>query len=117
MLGEMAGDNVAFPDFKEKGGFRLAPLPPVGTAGLKGASLLQRLGSFLFFSRFLFPLLKGIQLRNRRKQQFCIRVQGSAKEILSVGHLYDLSEIHHGNPIADMLDDPEIVRNKEISEP
>ena len=43
-------------------------------------------------------------------------MQGPAKEFLSMGHLHNLPEIHDSDPVADMFDDPKIMRDKEIGE-
>jgi hypothetical protein len=44
-------------------------------------------------------------------------VLGTGEECALVGELDDLAEIHDGDPVADVLDDREVVGDEEIGEP
>ena len=54
----------------------------------------------------------GIRHRNRREQRFGIRMQWIAEQRARRCDLYDPAEIHHRDPVADMLDHGEIVCTK-----
>jgi len=44
-------------------------------------------------------------------------VLGVAEELFGLGHLHDLAQIHHGDAVADMSHDREIVRDEQIRQP
>ena len=56
----------------------------------------------------------GIRHRNRREQRFGIRMQRIAEQRARRRDFDDPAEIHHGDPVADVLDHGEIVRDEEI---
>src|SRR5690606_30051723 len=51
-----------------------------------------------------FTLLFRVGMRDRGKQGLCVRVQRAEIELLRCGYLDDLSEIHYGDAIRNMLD-------------
>src|SRR6266550_8702727 len=55
--------------------------------------------------------------RDRRQQRFSVGVQRRGIKLAGWRGFDDAPEIHDGNALADMLDDRQIVGNKEISEP
>src|SRR3981081_3183738 len=62
------------------------------------------------------PLHFRIRNRDRRQQRFGIGMQRRGIKLAGGRGLDDATEIHHGNAPADMLDDRQIMGNKEISE-
>src|SRR5713101_4033055 len=62
------------------------------------------------------PLHFWIRNRNRRQQRFGIGMERRGIKLAGGRGLDDATEIHHGNALADMLDDRQIMGNKEISE-
>lgn len=43
-------------------------------------------------------------------------MEGPFEKVIAIGHLYDLSHIHHGDSIADVFDDTKIVGDEEVGE-
>jgi hypothetical protein len=111
---EMASDKMALPDIQQSRILGPTPLSCMGTPGLERASRSQSRGAIRFSESPFVSSSKRIQLGDRMKQQPCVRVQGLPKEVVSPGHFHDFSEIHHRNPIADVFDNPKVVRNEEI---
>src|SRR5215475_3271505 len=64
------------------------------------------------------PVSRRIRVRdwNRREQRTCIRVLRRREERCRRSDLDDLAEVHHGDPCADVFDQPQIVRDEEIRE-
>src|ERR1700730_5836028 len=62
------------------------------------------------------PLHLWVRNRDRRQQRFGIGMERGGIKLAGWRGLDDATEIHHGNAPADMLDDRQIVGNKEISE-
>src|SRR6266478_5992133 len=62
------------------------------------------------------PLYFWIRNRDRRQQRFSIGVQRRGIKLAGGRGLDDATEIHDRNALADMLDDRQIMGNKEISE-
>ncbi len=58
----------------------------------------------------------GDRLGVRREECLRVRVQRPQEEILRGGELDDLAEIHHRDPVGDVADDGEVVRDEEIGE-
>ena len=63
------------------------------------------------------PFHSWIRNRDRRQQRFGIGVQRRGIKLAGWRGLDDAPEIHDGNALADMLDDRQIMGNKQISEP
>ena len=59
----------------------------------------------------------GIRNGNRREQRLGVGVLGVVEEPRRVAHFDDAAEVHHGRAPADVLDEPQIVRDEEIREP
>ena len=55
--------------------------------------------------------------RHCREQCLGIGMKGCPEECVLLRELDDLSEIHDGDPVADVLDHREIMRNEEVGEP
>src|SRR5258708_5044946 len=53
---------------------------------------------------------------NRRQQRLSVRMQGPREDLFSVGLFDYLAEIHHCDPVGDVLYYREIVRDEEIGE-
>src|SRR6266567_2820653 len=92
-----------------------ASIESIGAAGMKAASRgnLDRAGHVTGQNK-PFSLDGGIRHRNGREQRFGVRVQRIAEQLPGRCDLDDPAEIHHGDPMADVLDHGEIVRDKEI---
>jgi hypothetical protein len=54
--------------------------------------------------------------RRCREQRLGIGMKGRPEECVLLRELDDLSEIHDGDPVADVLDHREIMRNEEVGE-
>ena len=62
------------------------------------------------------PRRVGIRHRNRRQQRPRVRMLRRREERRGRPHLDDLSQIHHGDAVADVLDQPQIVRDEQIGQ-
>jgi hypothetical protein len=62
-------------------------------------------------------LLIRIGHRDRRKQRLGVGMRRPRKQVLRLGQLHDLPEIHHGDAVADVSHDREIVGDEQIAEP
>ena len=51
------------------------------------------------------------------KQGLGVRMQRIGAELLAVGDLDDLPQVHHGDPVADMGDGGQVVANEQITHP
>jgi hypothetical protein len=51
-----------------------------------------------------------------REQGFSVGVPGGIKQLLGHRHLDDSPHIHHGNPLADVLDNAQVVSDEEIGQ-
>src|SRR6266851_1818227 len=60
------------------------------------------------------PRRVGIRNRNRRQQRFRVRMLRRGEKRRGRSHLDDLSEIHHRDAVADVLDQSQIVRDEQI---
>ena len=58
----------------------------------------------------------GIRHRDRRQQRARVGMRGRREEACRVAHLDDSSQIHHRDAAADVLDQPQIVRDEEVGE-
>ena len=59
-------------------------------------------------------LCAGIRYRDRRQQRACVRVLWRREQPGRLAHLHDPSPIHHRQPVADVLDKPQVVRDEEV---
>ncbi len=113
---EVTGDQVVLPVVEEDGVLLRAGLPSVGASGLKKTAPFRgEVPPFLWGSSCFSPLTRD-QLGNRREQELCIGVQGATEKVFSVGHLHNLSHVHHCNTVADMFYDTKIVGDKQVGE-
>lgn len=62
------------------------------------------------------PLLSyfGIWNRYRRKQSLCIGMQRRSIKLIFIGDLDEVAKVHNANAIADVLDNAEVVSDKNI---
>ena len=60
------------------------------------------------------PLL-AVDVRHRREQRLGVRVIGPAEDRLGVADLLDPTEVHDGDPIGEVADHAEIVRDQQIT--
>src|SRR3979490_1652295 len=114
---EMAGDPMAIGTLLERRRLALATRKlRDGAPGVKMAAgwWVNRAGNFARQSDAP-PFHFWIRNRNRRQQRFCIGVQRRGIKLTGWRGLDDAPEIHDGNALADMLDDRQIVGNKEIT--
>ena len=64
--------------------------------------------SICFFTR------SGSATGNGREQSFCIWVPGRRENGSTVGHFNNSPQIHHSNPVTDMLNNTEIVSDEQV---
>ena len=58
-----------------------------------------------------------INLRYRREQCAGVRMARIRVNLVASGQFHDFAKIHNRYALADVLDDPQIVRNEKISKP
>src|ERR1700674_2520269 len=63
----------------------------------------------------LFPRVR-VRDRNGGKKRLRVRHRRLAVQILRRRELYDLAQIHHRDPVSDVLDDREVVRDEHVGE-
>ena len=61
--------------------------------------------------------LSSVGFRDRREERTRVRMRWVPEEIRCRRSLHHLAEVHHRDPIAEMLHHPKVVGNKEIREP
>ena len=61
--------------------------------------------------------LPSVGFRHRREERTRVRMRWVFEEISGRCRLHHLAEIHHRDPIAEMLHHPKVVSDKEIREP
>ena len=66
------------------------------------------------YDTLALPLDFRIGDRNGGKQRFRIRMERIRVEVFIAARLDDFSEIHDGNPVGNVFDDRQIVRDKQI---
>ena len=54
--------------------------------------------------------------RDGRQQRVRVRVTRRAVQVLDLGHLDDLAEVHHRDAVADVLHDREVVGDEEVGQ-
>ena len=92
-----------------------AAIERIGATGMKAAPRGNLDGTrHVTGENNAFPLDGGVRHRNGCEQRLGVRVQWIAEELTGRRDLDDPAEIHHGNPMADVLDHGEIVRDKQI---
>ena len=51
-----------------------------------------------------------------RHQRLGVWVQRVSEELLALGHLHHLAQVHHCHPVGDVLDHAQVVGNEQVSE-
>src|ERR1700682_2070019 len=74
-------------------------------------------GRHIAFQNYAVTPGPRIRYWNRRQKGLCVRVQRAQVELCSAGDLYNPTQIHDGDPIGDVLNHGESVRDEEISKP
>ena len=64
----------------------------------------------LFTRRFEFR----VRHRDRRKQGLRVRMARITKQFIAIRNLHDLTEIHDANPVADVPDHRQVVRDEQV---
>lgn len=106
-LNEMAGDPVVLSDLAKGWDFFLTMFPADSASGMKVAAGLEgnrAWGLSFQDDSFSGGLHHWIWNRHSRKQCHGIRMPGKTVEVVPVGNLDNLSQVHDGNPMADMPD-------------
>jgi hypothetical protein len=111
----MAGDEVVLPFIEEDGFFGLTLLLRMGASGLKETSSLRREDSGFFPCEHLFPSTGGIEFWNGLEQELSVGMEGTSEKIFRLGHLNNLSHIHHSDSITNMFYNSKIMGNEKIS--
>ena len=62
----------------------------------------------------LLSFRMAVRYRNRRQQSLCIWVRRIVKQLLLIRELHDMTEIHNHHTIRDVLDDTQIMRDKDV---
>src|SRR5437868_589538 len=92
-----------------------SPPSTTASAAMTSRRRIGRAGNFPF-EHGLLPPDRRVGNRDDRDQCLGIRVPGTCQKLLRRCYLHDLAEIHHGDPIADLLDHRHVVRDEEIGE-
>src|SRR5437016_9235414 len=117
-LAKMARHPLPRRDFTQQRGLAAAALLRVGAASVEGAAGRRvHRTRYVAGKRALRPLELGIWNRHRREQGFGIGMQRIEEERLFLRILDDLAEIHHGDAVADMLDNCRPMRDDQVGEP
>lgn len=112
----MAGDEVVFSLVKKDRLIRLASLSEVRTSRLEETPLFQRLETDLLPGKSPLSPFRRVESWNGLEQDLSVGMEWPPEKIFAIGHLNDLSQIHHGDPVADMLHDTKVVGDEEIGE-
>lgn len=113
--------KVSFTDLSEHG------LTFVGGTGILGKGATRSKGAAaggikwarnIAFKNDAFVLAGGLRIgrRNRGKQRNRVRMHRILKQGCAIGELDDVTEVHDRDPIRNMLNNQEVVSNKEIGE-
>ena len=62
------------------------------------------------------PAEPWVRDRYGRKERLCVRVVGTGIERIALGYLHDLSQVHHGHPVAHLAHDGEVVGDEQVGE-
>ncbi len=113
----MAGHHMAF-SYGNIGGFYLrTDILGHVTAGMKAAAGGRVHGAWdiPLQEDFLADDI-GVPYGDSRQQGFRIGMTGVLKKLIPAGHLHDLTQVHDGNPVADMAHHSQVMRDEEIGE-
>jgi hypothetical protein len=96
----------------------IAPLKPFGAAGMEPAAgwYMDGTGRIPFDDN---PLLLSLRICHRDGGQEClsIRMQRVLVKLIPLRYLHNLTEVHDGDPIADVLYHPKVVSNEKVGQP
>jgi hypothetical protein len=113
----MAGDRVAIRRFQRRRLLR-TQRPRVGATGVEMATggRIERTRNVPGEHRPFAPQA-GIGQRNRGQQ--CLRVWMARRreQRPAISELDDPAQVHHGDPVGDVLDHGEVVRNEHVGQP
>ena len=114
---EMATGLVAGLDLFEGRVVRLADVLCVGAARMEFASGggIGGIGD-VALERYPVHLMVGVRDRDGRHQCDGVGMERAFVETVRCREFYDLTQIHHGDTVADVLDDAEVVRDKQVGE-
>ena len=100
----------------ELGSLRLANLLDVRAARMKvtAARRICRAGNFTFQNHG-FHYAVRVEIGNRGHEGFGVRMERLIKQFRCRREFHDAPQIHHRDPIANMFDDTQIMRNEQIS--
>ena len=59
--------------------------------------------------------LLAVDVGDGRQQRLGVRVVRSAEDGLGVADLHDPAEVHHGDPVGEVADDAEVVRDEQVA--
>ena len=62
-------------------------------------------------------LMVGVGAGHRREERLGVRVTRRGVRLLGRRQFHDAAQIHHGDPVADVLRDREIMRDEQVSKP
>ena len=114
---EMAGGDMTRRHFGERWRRRRADRLGVAAARMEGtAGRRRRSARDLALEDDGFVLRGRIRPRDRGQQSLRIRMPWTCEEGFGRREFDDATDIHHGEPIGDVLDDAEIVRDEEIAD-
>ena len=111
-----AGDEVVGGDLSQLWAVGLAARLSDGTARIEGAAGGRGGGYFIGQRSGAVAPGVGVGQWYGSEQSLSVRMGGVAIECLGRGSLDDLSEIHDGNLVGEMLDDGEVVGDEEVTE-
>ena len=103
--------------FKKLRHLGFAAFGGMGTARVKAAACrrVKRAGYIAFENGALLGTgLDWIRQRYRRQQRLCIGVHRLRTQLIALGKLYHLTEIHDADTVRDMTHNADIVRNEKI---
>ncbi len=111
----MARNPMPFRDLDESGERAAAILLSVGAAGLESTSLLRRNAPRFLPRGSPFGLMQGDPWYGI-KEQPGVRMKGMPKKLFSFRRFHDPSEIHHGDPVADMLHHAQVMGDEKVGQ-
>jgi hypothetical protein len=114
---KVAGDIVAGAHIHERRFYFSADIHHVRTPGVEVAAYrsVGRAWEIALHDDSLSLLLNGrLGNGNGAEEPFGVRMQCPAEDLLALGKLHDLAEIHNGHAVADVSDNADIVSYEEI---
>ena len=103
----MSGGSVTSHTPRITRGQRVLKTQPLG--GLAGLGISPS-------SRIRAPLLT-VDVRHGREQRLGVRVVRAVEDGLGIAHLHDPAEVHDRDPVREVADDAEVVRDQQVARP